>query len=670
MATPDAELKVRIEAELSKFANGLKKGSSDTQQFATTVDAILKRVSDTAKRTGDTLGGAYAKGSAQAAFATTNLSRVLQDAPFGFIGIQNNLNPLLESFGQLRKEAGSNSAALKALGSSLIGPAGLGLALAAVSAGILLYNEYQRKASKETKAVVDANKELAESIKSISEVQQEGRKNASAELSNLQTLYKATQNVNIPQQERLKIAKELLEKYPTYLKGLTAEGVLAGEAATEYTKLTNAILAKGYAQAAEENRQKLINQQLNATVDRTREQIKLTKLNTEAKKRESQIQGTLDIQGRNALTPGLQKVQKQAEESRQAIIGFNKVIADGTTEIKLLDNVVQGLIKDFGSEVLFDSEKPKKLRKEAKTVADIFKQLDIDLKKVDASVDGTFGDKSKERVSAFAKAIDELVTIGIKPTEDVIKGIQKRLLNVGDIDFVSERTGEKGIINFGKAVDRTIGQVQAKISNIKPFNRLGEVEGYNIPEVTQRLISPFQQLNDYIGTQVFPQLQSGFENFFNDILEKGSFSFGALGQAILKTFTSVLASEATKGILGLLNPAQTSLQKGGKGLFGLLAGLGGAKAGATSAAAAAGAGATGGLLLPILGGIAAGGLIASLFKKKPEPKPAFNSYSNTSSNIGSDSFTSGSVVFQISGANLIGVLNRAGQRLERFNGNP
>ena len=36
--------------------------------------------------------------SNQATNALTNLSRVAQDAPYGFIGIANNLNPLLESF--------------------------------------------------------------------------------------------------------------------------------------------------------------------------------------------------------------------------------------------------------------------------------------------------------------------------------------------------------------------------------------------------------------------------------------------------------------------------------------------------------------------------------------------------------------------------------------------
>src|SRR5262245_59003621 len=55
-----------------------------------------------------------AKGTAQATTAFTNLGRVVQDAPFGFIAISNNINPLIESFGRLKAETGTMGGALKA----------------------------------------------------------------------------------------------------------------------------------------------------------------------------------------------------------------------------------------------------------------------------------------------------------------------------------------------------------------------------------------------------------------------------------------------------------------------------------------------------------------------------------------------------------------------------
>ena len=43
------------------------------------------------------------KGSNEATASLINLSRVAQDAPYGFIGIANNINPLLESFAAWRR---------------------------------------------------------------------------------------------------------------------------------------------------------------------------------------------------------------------------------------------------------------------------------------------------------------------------------------------------------------------------------------------------------------------------------------------------------------------------------------------------------------------------------------------------------------------------------------
>jgi hypothetical protein len=68
-----------------------------------------------------------------------NLGRIAQDAPFGFIGIQNNLNPLIESFGRLKTETGSTGGALKALAGSLAGAGGIGLAVSVVTGVLTLF---------------------------------------------------------------------------------------------------------------------------------------------------------------------------------------------------------------------------------------------------------------------------------------------------------------------------------------------------------------------------------------------------------------------------------------------------------------------------------------------------------------------------------------------------
>ena len=118
-------IEIPIGAPLGQLDKDLKGAESKLKGFAAE-----------ASKTAGVLGGSTVKGANSAAFAMQNLGRVAQDAPFGFIGIQNNLNPLLESFARLKQESGSTGGALKALGSSLIGPAGLGIALSLVSAAV------------------------------------------------------------------------------------------------------------------------------------------------------------------------------------------------------------------------------------------------------------------------------------------------------------------------------------------------------------------------------------------------------------------------------------------------------------------------------------------------------------------------------------------------------
>jgi hypothetical protein len=75
----------------------------------------------------------------QATQALVNVSRVAQDAPYGFIGIANNLNPLLESFQRLKETSGSAGSALKEMAKGLMGPAGIGLALGVVSSLLVAF---------------------------------------------------------------------------------------------------------------------------------------------------------------------------------------------------------------------------------------------------------------------------------------------------------------------------------------------------------------------------------------------------------------------------------------------------------------------------------------------------------------------------------------------------
>lgn len=137
------------------------------------VQAFEKTATATAKATASLQKLPQTANSATSAMI--NLGRVVQDAPFGFLGIANNLNPLLESFQRLRASAGTTGGALKALGSSLLGAGGIGFALSIVSSALILFGGNLfgvNKSAKETEetlnSVAKAAKEVKEQIDAAS----------------------------------------------------------------------------------------------------------------------------------------------------------------------------------------------------------------------------------------------------------------------------------------------------------------------------------------------------------------------------------------------------------------------------------------------------------------------------------------------------------------------
>ncbi len=227
----------------------------------TEVQGVIKLQDEIRKLKGEmdalsnTASNKVTKGSNQAANALTNLGRVAQDAPFGFIGIQNNLNPLLESFQRLKAESGSTGGALKSLAGSLIGPAGLGLALSVGSALLLTFGDEIAALFKGTSSLSKANEELKKSI--------DGFKNSAAkEIISFKELASVAANANIPLNQRIQAVKDLQKDYPAYLSGLSQEDILAGKLGTAYDQIVVALKAKIALQAAEERLIPIIKEQL------------------------------------------------------------------------------------------------------------------------------------------------------------------------------------------------------------------------------------------------------------------------------------------------------------------------------------------------------------------------------------------------------------------------
>jgi hypothetical protein len=95
-----------------------------------------------------------------------NFSRIAQDAPYGIMGIANNLNPMLESFQQLAKTEGGTKKALDAMLSGLSGPAGIGVALGLVSSLAVVF---QKQITQAFEGPAEKLKDLREELKKLND---------------------------------------------------------------------------------------------------------------------------------------------------------------------------------------------------------------------------------------------------------------------------------------------------------------------------------------------------------------------------------------------------------------------------------------------------------------------------------------------------------------------
>lgn len=238
------------------------------EQLQITVGANVSQAVGNIKKFNSTLSQ-VPKHSNSATFALTNLSRVAQDAPYGFIGIANNLNPLLESFQRLKAESGSTKNALKALGGSLMGAGGIGLAIGVVSSLLVVFGDRlfgakknTEKAKSEVQKYKEALEEYVETLNDVDKAQLRGAQSAQEEAVKLRTLYEATQNANIPLSKRRELVDELQKQYPKYFANIKDETILAGGAASAYRSLSDAILAAAKARAGQDAITDLAKQQL------------------------------------------------------------------------------------------------------------------------------------------------------------------------------------------------------------------------------------------------------------------------------------------------------------------------------------------------------------------------------------------------------------------------
>ena len=127
--------------------------------------------------------------------------------------------------------------------------------ITAAATALFSYNSKAKEAAERERELAEERRRAAEEekrrVQEMTDISQLTADNARKEITELEMLYSATQNEALAKEERIAAAKELCRIYPEYFSQISTENILIGNAATQYEKLTSAILKTAKMRAAQ-----------------------------------------------------------------------------------------------------------------------------------------------------------------------------------------------------------------------------------------------------------------------------------------------------------------------------------------------------------------------------------------------------------------------------------
>jgi hypothetical protein len=312
------DLKELSKAKVERIKLGL-----DTVEINTQIRDVKKTLNDLKTTTRDT-GNAFnsfAPKVANGGAALTSFSRIAQDAPYGIIGVGNNITNTAEQFGYLVKETGSAGGALKAVLSSLAGVGGVLLGVSLLTTGLTLMAQQGLTVSD----VIDKmTGKFDEFGNKVNQTRVEAAKSSGEEIANVRALVLVAQDENKTRRDRLTAVDELQSKYPAYFGNLTKEQILTGDLTKATESLTKAIIARAEASALSDKIGEIASKLLDARIKREQAILDLQKAQQAVKNKEqgNNFSGVgVNTQGvlQSALIGDLANKTKAVKELNQEI---------------------------------------------------------------------------------------------------------------------------------------------------------------------------------------------------------------------------------------------------------------------------------------------------------------------------------------------------------------
>jgi uncharacterized membrane protein YgcG len=465
-----------------------------------------------------------------------DFARIIQDAPFGLIGVGNNIQQLAGSFQILKNETGSTSAALKAGFASIFAPGNaLVLVISLITSALTAYQmgafdskEETKDLEKETETFDQTLRKVIDSLGAVRQARLEGSKGASDEIVQLDLLNRALTDTNQPQNIRIAAYKKLKEEYPTILSNITQEKALANGLGDAYLKVVNSITQRASAVAIEDKLVELAKQRIDIIEKESNEttlQNQLLTRQAELRKSISLVDEPIGRSTTRGQTESLRKFQAELQAVNEQFSLLGNVVAPKTqSELTKNDAATEKLKNQF-----FD------LNLELSDFFELSSKTDDKSKQLKR----TFEDFSKigsiltfaklEQEGKFFEDIEKQL-VSIESGAARTRGIYKQ-----NTDAIAESSNVLKQALQGSGI--SVEQFYAAIAN-------GAAEGFTSLET---FIGRLSETQAFIN-QTFAILEQGAENTLGDV----AFAIGdalASGGNVLKAAGSALLG----GIAGILN---------------------------------------------------------------------------------------------------------------------
>lgn len=499
---------------------------------------------------------AFVKSGKTAGNVALNLNRVVQDMPYGIMGIANNVDQLQESWVRLKEEQGGVKAGFSALIGAMTGPAGIMMAVSAVMALVVAFGDDL------VGAIMGAGDEVDKMIDRLDTVQEYTPIDIAIQIRGMEGI------------ERIKAEMDLLIARKDYLEGLTSRREMMGAAAPSFGERVVGFFGGSLGAQATYAEQRSLQSQFDAEDKKLADRIASGELTIGVKEDLRLMQEYLDmseVAARETYELNRVKLDMRYNEIEQA----EQERKDAEEAKKKIE---QESKRALAERKKVEREREKLLRMQEKEAAEIAKAQESlyssmlsnvesmvidDLADLEIAMQGLQAKPIQDRYASLLAKIDETIPqITDKLIRSELEAVRKKLLTggkltSGNVSFLEAQGGLSAYdAGFLGRYTSAQSRVSKKTDDLEPLSKQWSTSIEDIGENFSNTASQaFQQSVSLFSAQLAAAIFQGGQSF-SQILTNVANTFG---QMLMQFIIEAFAQQVASGLLGFLGLAEGAL---------------------------------------------------------------------------------------------------------------